>query len=85
MFRILSNAGIKVKVLDYANPVTSAVEATNDEILATKGRHMLGIKKKVVIYVEEKNPKPRKTMSARWKRLRGLTSSTSQLIWVKKT
>ncbi|XP_025113462.1 uncharacterized protein LOC112575698 [Pomacea canaliculata] len=82
IYKVLMDAGIKVKVLDKDHPVLSAMRATNDKVLITRGRHVLGIKKKVVIYVQGKW-KLFQDMPQHWKRLRGLTSCTSQLVWVR--
>lgn len=84
MCKTLANAGIKVKVVDKDDPVRSVINATNDEVLVATGTHMLGMKKKVVIFVQEE-PSFFDNFFSDYKglrALRALTSSTSQLIWL---
>lgn len=80
----LHQQGARVKLLDHGNvdPVQ------NNEVLVTEVERMFGVKKKIVIYVEEGPSESRMelnkqgTKEMKWNRLRGLTSATCQLIWV---
>lgn len=86
----LHQQGARVTVLDNGNvdPSQSIVQATNNKVLVAEVEHMFGVKKKIVIYVEEGPSESRMelnkqgTKEMKWNRLRGLTSATCQLIWV---
>lgn len=85
----LQRQGARVTVLD--NDDVDPVQATNDEVVVAAVEHMFGVKKNIVIYVEggprrsEVDSNKAMTMHLKWKRLRGLTSATSHLIWVKES
>lgn len=89
----LQRQGARVTVLDNddVDPVQSIVQATNNEVVVAEVEHMFGVKKNIVIYVEggprrsEVDSNKAMTMHLKWKRLRGLTSATSQLILVKES
>ncbi|XP_025112058.1 uncharacterized protein LOC112574909 isoform X1 [Pomacea canaliculata] len=76
----LKKSGVSVKTVDEKNR-EQVFEANNNVVWEAKGQHMFGIKRKVVVYVEG-NPKDKHKMSVDLKRLRGVTSATSQLIWL---
>ncbi|PVD21817.1 hypothetical protein C0Q70_17619 [Pomacea canaliculata] len=81
---MLKKSGISVEMVDENNR-EKVFKANKNEVWVGKGENMFGIKRKVVVFVEgnAQKGKDKHKMPVDLKRLRSLTSSTSQLIWLK--
>ncbi|PVD21805.1 hypothetical protein C0Q70_17607 [Pomacea canaliculata] len=77
--KILQKFGFSVKVGNNAESDFSS-QIVGHHLWISNATHFRGLKRKVVVYVEGQRPS---NVPLEWMRLRGVTSCTSQLIWVK--
>lgn len=82
MVKSLVNSGIPVLVINQENQ-TDALDDEKKIALAAKAGHLLGLKRKVVVFVEGNSGS--NDVTAAWNRVRSFTSCTSQLILVHTT
>lgn len=79
MVKSLQTSGIQMNIISNADQ-NYTMEDDTDIALVAKAGQLLGLKRKVVVYV--KGGVDMDDASARWNRVRGFTSCTSQLVLV---
>lgn len=82
MFKPLKQLGFQVQVIDPKN-IQDVLKNNTNTVLAANVGFSCGIKRKMVVYVE--GDIDRLQSSAKWSRLFGVTSCTSQLVLVRMT
>lgn len=80
LMKYLLDSGIPVQIISYQNQ-ENILTSDHNTVLAAKAGFLCGLKRKVVVYVE--GSINRSDDSAKWTRVRGITSCTSQLVVVR--
>lgn len=80
MIKILKDKGIPVQIINSTDERTTIRHGSNTVLVAQAG-FLNGLRRKVVVYVE--GDIKRSEFSAQWSRLRGITSCTAQLVYVR--
>lgn len=80
LMKYLLDSGIPVQIISYQNQ-ENILTSDHNTVLAAKAGFLCGLKRKVVVYVE--GSINRSDDSAKWTRVRGITSCTSQLVIIR--
>lgn len=80
LIKILKDEGIPVQIINSRDEKTTIRHGSNT-VLVAKAGFLNGLRRKVVVYVE--GDINRSEFSAQWSRLRGITSCTAQLVYVR--